>query len=86
MGAQASSYSRYAQNSTPPVGREGSAGSRRGSFTNSPITGSPVQGKDDNVDLLEPQELTTKNVFLGKKHTEVLVYLYLLYICLNVVI
>ncbi|XP_030853700.1 alpha-tubulin N-acetyltransferase 1 [Strongylocentrotus purpuratus] len=44
MGAQASSYSRYAQSSTPPVGRAGSAGSRRGSFTNSPIAGSPLQG------------------------------------------
>ncbi|XP_030853669.1 alpha-tubulin N-acetyltransferase 1-like [Strongylocentrotus purpuratus] len=44
MGAQASSYSRYAQNSTPPVGRTGSAGSRRSSFTNSPIAGSPLQG------------------------------------------
>ncbi|XP_054769734.2 alpha-tubulin N-acetyltransferase 1-like [Lytechinus pictus] len=44
MGAHASSYSRYAHNSTPPTGRVGSGGSRRGSFTNSPITGSPVLG------------------------------------------
>lgn len=43
MGAQASSYSRYTQASTPPAGRVGSGG-RRDSYTNSPITGSPVQG------------------------------------------
>ncbi|XP_072176889.1 alpha-tubulin N-acetyltransferase 1-like [Diadema setosum] len=42
MGAQANSYSRYAQSNTPPGRVDG--GGRRGSLNRSPIVGSPAQG------------------------------------------